>query len=218
MHFVLVHGWGFHAGIWADVARHLGPADVTLVDLGLVAGGPEGSTEWPEDAIAVGHSLGVLWLLERGRGRFKGVVSIQGFDRFCPHVAPARVAALKRGLEHDASDTMQAFWRSCGAPGFARPEALNVASLDEGLDWLMHWDAQAAKEELDCPILALGSRDDPIVPPETFPREAVSKSPWLHGGLIPTGGHVGFVERRGLFSASYWAERSAAAFLAGCLA
>ncbi len=24
MHFVLVHGWGFHAGIWADVVAHLG--------------------------------------------------------------------------------------------------------------------------------------------------------------------------------------------------
>lgn len=186
MHFVLVHGWGFHAGIWADVTGYLGGADVTLVDLGFVAGGPESDTEWPEDAIAVGHSLGLLWLLERGRGRFKAMVSIQGFDRFCPHVAPSRVTALKRGLKRDASSTMQDFWRSCGAPGFARPEALNVASLDEGLDWLMHWDAQAAKEGLGCPVLALGSRDDPIVPP------AMTEAIWQETGIVwsPDGGHV----------------------------
>ena len=186
MHFVFLHGWGFHAGIWADVVKHLGGADVTLFDLGFVAGGPEASTEWPKDAIAVGHSLGAMWLLKRGRGWFRGMVSIQGFDRFCPYVPPSRVAALKRGLKRDAPGTMESFWGSCGAPGFAPPEALNVERLDEGLDWLMHWDAQAAKEKLGCPVLALGSRDDPIVPP------AMTEAIWQEAGIVwsPDGGHV----------------------------
>jgi pimeloyl-[acyl-carrier protein] methyl ester esterase len=186
MHFVLVHGWGFHAGIWADVVEHLGPADVTLVDLGFVSRGPEGSVEWPEDAIAVGHSLGALWLLKHGRGRFKALVSIQGFDRFCPYVPPTRVAALKRGIKRDAPATMESFWGSCGAPGFAPPEALNVERLDEGLDWLMHWNAQDAKKKLDCPMLALGSRDDPIVPP------AMTEAIWAEAGIVWSldGGHV----------------------------
>ena len=145
MRFVLVHGWGFHAGIWADLVGHLEGAEVTLVDLGFVAGGPKGATDWPADAIAVGHSLGLLWLLQQGGGRFRALVSIQGFDCFCCHIAPSRVAALQRGLERDPDGTLQAFWRSCGAAGFALPEALNVARLDEGLDWLMHWDARKAK-------------------------------------------------------------------------
>jgi len=186
MHVVLVHGWGFHAGIWADVIGHLGDAQVTLVDLGFVAGGPKGSDIWPEDAIAVGHSTGVLWLLKEGGGRFKGLVSIQGFDRFCPHVPQSRVAALKRGLKRDPGGTMQAFWRSCGAPDFALPKMLNVARLDEGLDWLMHWDAREAKEGLECPILALAARDDPVVPP------AMTESVWQGSKIIwsPDGGHV----------------------------
>ena len=186
MHVVFVHGWGFHAGIWTDVVGHLGDAQVTLVDLGFVAGGPKGSMEWPEDAIAVGHSTGVLWLLKEGGGRFKALVSIQGFDRFCPHVPQSRVAALKRGLERDPAGTMQAFWRSCGAPGFALPEALNAGRLDEGLDWLMHWDAGEAKEKLDCPMLALAARDDPIVPP------AMTEAIWQGTDIVwsPDGGHV----------------------------
>jgi pimeloyl-[acyl-carrier protein] methyl ester esterase len=186
MHFVLVHGWGFHAGIWVDVVGQLGDAEVTLVDLGFVTGGPEGQEDWPEDAIAVGHSLGLLWLLKHGRGRFKGLVSIQGFDRFCPRVAPSRVTALKRGLARDPGGTMQAFWRSCGAPGFASPEMLNVARLDEGLDWLMHWSAESAKADLQCPVLALGSRDDAIVPP------AMTSAIWQGAGVVwsPDGGHV----------------------------
>jgi pimeloyl-[acyl-carrier protein] methyl ester esterase len=186
MHVVLVHGWGLHAGIWADVIGHLGDAQVTLVDLGFVADGPKSSDIWPEDAIAVGHSMGVLWLLKEGGGRFKGLVSIQGFDRFCPHVPQSRVAALKRGLKRDPGGTMQAFWRSCGAPDFALPKMLNVARLDEGLDWLMHWDAREAKEGLECPILALAARDDPIVSP------AMTESVWQGSEIIwsPDGGHV----------------------------
>lgn len=186
MHVVLVHGWGFNAGIWADVLGHLQDVDITLVDLGFIAGGPAGQDDWPEGAVAVGHSLGVLWLLERWRGRFKGLVSIQGFDRFCPHVPPARVAALKRGLARDPGGTMQAFWRSCGAPNFAAPEALNVARLDEGLDWLMHWDAESVKADLQCPVLALGSRDDAIVP------AAMTEAIWQGQNVVwsPDGGHV----------------------------
>ena len=151
MRFVLVHGWGFHAGIFADFVSHLRGAEVTLVDLGFVSGGPKGASDWPADAIAVGHSLGLLWLLERGQSRFKALVSVQGFDCFACHVAPSRLAALKRGLEREPGATLQAFWRSCGASGFAWPEALNVARLNEGLDWLRQWDARQAKAALTCP-------------------------------------------------------------------
>ncbi len=190
MHVVFVHGWGFNAGIWTELSARLPEAEITLVDLGFVEGGPEShaasDADWPEDAIAVGHSLGLLWLLKEGKGRFKALVSIQGFDRFCPHVSEVRVAALKRGLSRDAEGTMQAFWRSCGAPDFARAEALNVARLDEGLDWLVHWDAEAAKKRLECPILTLASKDDAIVP------NAMSEAVWGKGNIIwsPDGGHV----------------------------
>ncbi len=168
MHFVLVHGWGFNGRLWADLVPHLPDAKVSLVDLGFVAGGPDASPGWPadviaENTIAVGHSFGVLWFLKQGLP-FKGLISIQGFDRYCPHVPPSRVAALKRGLARDAHRTLQAFWRSCGAPDVAGPEALNVEMLDEGLDWLMHWDAEGAKKRLRCPILTLGGprrRDRP---------------------------------------------------------
>jgi len=186
MRFVLVHGWGFHAGIFADLIGHLDGAETTLIDLGFVSGGPKAATEWPSDAIAIGHSLGLLWLLEQGGGRFRGLVSIQGFECFCCHIAPQRIAALKRGLEREPGATLQAFWRSCGASGFALPEALNVARLDQGLDWLMHWDARQVKQELACPVLALAARDDAIVP------ASMSEAIWEDTGIIwsQDGGHV----------------------------
>jgi pimeloyl-[acyl-carrier protein] methyl ester esterase len=160
--------------------------EVSLIDLGFVSGGPKGATDWPEDVIAVGHSLGLLWLLENGGGRYRALVSIQGFDCFSCHVAPSRLAALQRGIERDPGGTLQAFWRSCGAAGFAWPEALNIARLDEGLDWLTNWDARKAKDELKCPVLALASRDDPIVP------VSMTEAIWGEKGVVwlPDGGHV----------------------------
>lgn len=185
MRFVLVHGWGFHAGIFADLISRLEGAEVTLVDLGFVAGGPNAASEWPAEAIAVGHSLGLLWLLERGGGRFRALVSVQGFDCFYCHVAPSRLAALRRGLERDPGETLQAFWRSCGASGFTLPDALNVARLDEGLDWLKTWDARKARQDVACPVLALAARDDVIVPP------SMSEAIWGESIIwSPDGGHV----------------------------
>ena len=186
MHVVLVHGWGFHAGLWTDFVRHLDGAGVTLVDLGFVSGGPKGERDWPPDSIAVGHSLGLLWLLARGGGQFRALVSVQGFDCFCCHVALSRVAALKRGIEREPYATVKAFWRSCGAPDFAPVEALDVPRLHEGLDWLMHWDVRDAKDGLTRPMLALAARDDAIVP------AAMSEAIWQKPGLVwsQAGGHV----------------------------
>ena len=190
MHFVIVHGWGFNGRLWGELTPRLPEANISLVDLGFVAGGPDASPGWSDnvgaqETIAIGHSFGVLWLLKQGLP-FKGLVSIQGFDRYCPHVPPTRVAALKRGLARDPGETLDAFWRSCGSPDFAPAEALNVETLDEGLDWLMHWDAEDAKKSLRCPILTLAARDDVIVPAAM--SEAVWGAETIHWS--PDGGHV----------------------------
>lgn len=187
MHFVLVHGWGFNASIWTPLIAQLGDAETTAVDLGFVgSGGNAGVPDWPEDAIAVGHSLGVLWLLKNGGGRFAGLVSIQGFDRYCPHVPKSRVVALKRGIDRDPAGTMEAFWGSCGAPGFAPPSAMKADRLREGLDWLIQWDAEDIRKSLRCPVLSLATRDDVIVPP------AMTEAIWGTENVVwrPVGGHV----------------------------
>jgi pimeloyl-[acyl-carrier protein] methyl ester esterase len=186
MHFVLVHGWGFHAGLWAGFVKQLDGARVTLVDLGFVTGGPAGEKSWPQDAIAVGHSLGLLWLMARGGGQFRALVSVQGFDCFRCHVPASRVAAMRRGIERAPYATVETFWRSSGAPVFAPPEALDIPRLHEGLDWLMKWDARDIKNGLRCPMLALAARDDTIVP------AAMSEAIWRKAELVwsPDGGHV----------------------------
>src|SRR4029453_4948940 len=99
-----------------------------------------GEKSWPKDALAVGHSLGLLWLPARGGGQVRALVSVQGFDCFCCHVPSSRGPALGRGIERTPYATVETFWRSSGAPDFAPPEALDIPRLYEGLDWVIIWD------------------------------------------------------------------------------
>jgi pimeloyl-[acyl-carrier protein] methyl ester esterase len=190
MRFVFVHGWGFDAGVWEGVAAHLAGHELSFVDLGFLGANAEVGQSWPEGAIAVGHSLGTLWLLrateEGGAPPLRALVSIQGFDRFCPYVPRARVASMRRELRRDAASTLQNFWDACGSEPFSDPVSLNTERLDEGLTWLMEWDARTAKERLAYPILALAARDDRIVP------QPMSEAIWGGGEMrwSEGGGHV----------------------------
>jgi len=68
--------------------------------------------------------------------------------------------------------------------------------------------------EIRPPTLILHARDDPFIPARTIPaREAVSEPVTL--STPEHGGHVGFISRdRGVVMPYYWAEATAAAFLA----
>lgn len=187
MNVVFVHGWGFHPCVWAPVVERLSGIDAHYVDLGFVSGF-EGEVvqALPEDAVLVGHSLGVMWLLKNLPARVRGFVSVSGFDCFYKHVHPRTVKLMQRRLSGEPYDQMQDFWASCGVEDFCGLEAFNVERLDEGLDWLMNWDAAAELQALSCPVMALGARNDQIVTPE------MSRAIWQDYDLriSETGGHM----------------------------
>ena len=185
MRFVLVHGWGFHAGIWSGLIRHLPGAEIFLVDLGFVSGGPKGVSEWPADAIAIGHSLGLLWLLEQGEGAASGRWSASRVSIASVVISPARASppcgvglSGMRTAPCSRSGVLQA--PTTSRPGRAqRCRARSRPGLADGLG--------CARSEggLQCPTLALASRDDAIVP------GAMSETIW-NGDIVwsPDGGHV----------------------------
>lgn len=66
------------------------------------------------------------------------------------------------------------------------------------------------------PTLLLHAADDPFLPAAHFPFGQVAENPCLEAVVTDEGGHVGFIEGSP-WSPSFWAEETAAEFLAGVL-
>lgn len=178
---LLVHGWGFDAALWDGVRAGL-PCGLNAqaLDLGFF-GAP---TEPPPARVtlAVGHSLGALWLL---RQDIAPVLAVNGFPRFTaapdfPHGVPPRmVERMARRLADAPAEVVDAFRARCGAgPAPAAPDAGRLAW---GLDLLLSGDARPAR-----PLAALAGRADPIVAPAMTEAAFGAAVTWLDGGhLLP---------------------------------
>ena len=67
------------------------------------------------------------------------------------------------------------------------------------------------------PALLVHSLDDPFMPSDVFPHAPVAHNPALFSALTPAGGHVGFVSGPSPLARGFWAERTAANFIAARL-
>ncbi|HEB79980.1 MAG TPA: alpha/beta fold hydrolase [Rhodospirillales bacterium] len=176
---VLVHGWGFDESFWAPLMAALPEARCKTVALGsrqVVVSGPG-------PVIAVGHSLGFLWLLHEQPFAWSALVAINGFTRFIDGVAPRTLQRMIIGLERAPEKTVADFMALCGAEA---PERLDVERLRQGLQWLMDWDAREALEAETAPVAALAGRSDPIVPAAASEAAFKSRLHWRDGGhLLP---------------------------------
>lgn len=180
---VLVHGWGFDAGVWDTVRPLLDGMEVRALDLGFF-GTPDLALPETVD-LAVGHSMGVLWLLTEARGRFRRLAAVNGFPRFTtapdyPHGTPPRmVERMASRLAQDPVAVLDAFRARCGAgPAEQVPDA---ARLAWGLDLLLRGDGRPVPSGTP----ALAGEADPIVPPEAS-RDAFSHCLFRPGGhLLP---------------------------------
>ena len=64
------------------------------------------------------------------------------------------------------------------------------------------------------PTLLINAEDDPFLPAEALPRQAVAENPFLTAAFTPSGGHLGFLAGRWPGAPIAWAEVRAVAFLA----
>lgn len=165
---VLVHGWGFAPSLWQPLRDRLPGLPCVTVDLGFF--GPESLPPWPTaPVIAVGHSLGVLWLLQQRPGPWEGLVAINGFPRFTaaanytPGVPPRVLERMARRCASNAAETVAAFRAACGDPS-PLPGSPWTERLCHGLSWLADWDA-CSSLAAGGPRLVLAGARDPILPP-----------------------------------------------------
>ncbi len=195
--FLFVHGWAMDPSLWDAVRDELGGHAGTVRGLRYFAPPPDAP---PPDAptsdlsladapvIGVGHSLGVMQLLDEPPAGLVGLVAINGFTRFAAaadHPAGMPVRLLHRmmhRLDQDADATAAAFRARCGLP--AMPCGRALPALRRGLEMLVRGDRRQAWRDLAIPVLALAARQDGIVPP------ALSVACFGTPLWAPAGGHL----------------------------
>lgn len=182
-HLVFVHGWGFTPAFWNPLRDLLPNFPASALDLGFF--GQEHLETPAGPCVAVGHSLGVPWLLRQKTFPLTAFVSLGGFGRF--DVAAGPIRAMRRGLGNNAPQVLAGFHQACGLPPALAPDAslARPDRLAQGLDWLLTWDETQTLEALGLPVLAIATQDDAVVPAplsrSSFPRNLV---------MLTDGGHA----------------------------
>jgi pimeloyl-ACP methyl ester carboxylesterase len=210
---VLVHGWGFDAGVWDAVRARL-KTEVASIDFGYFGApatvpssptSPQGDgrhavavpsmarnsaqpNTFAEPVIAVGHSLGALWWLAQADIPWRRLLCINGFPRFteAADYAPAVAPRLLARMQTQFARDPAAVLADFHARcgGHAPAGAPDVERLAAGLAALADWDGRAALAARRADVFALAGADDPIVP------AAMS-------AMAFSGGHLASVEAPG---------------------
>ncbi|WP_251864556.1 lysophospholipase [Achromobacter sp. Marseille-Q4962] len=188
---LFVHGWAFDARFWDGLRLRLGDWPHAVADAGYYGAPVHPRPDGP--VVAIGHSLGVLRLLETLPPRCAGLVSINGFARFgggpgFPQGVPRRL--LDRMLARLAAEpeaAVREFRQRCGADGPGG--APRAEALAGGLQALRDLDLRHALDALPVPLLALAGGADPIAPP-ALTQAAFAARPAAELQWLPEGGHL----------------------------
>lgn len=155
------HGWGYDASFWAPLAAVLGP--LAADDRGYY-GEPRPDPAQPDEPhVLIGHSFGAMRMLAEAGPGCRGLVAINGFDRFVagddvPGVAPRVLERMARRCATDSAGTVVDFRVRCGdaAPLPGPPTdrlAKDLAQL--GKDRISEWP--------HLPLLRLDGMADPLL-------------------------------------------------------
>ncbi|RBM05430.1 alpha/beta fold hydrolase [Novacetimonas cocois] len=189
---VFMHGWAFGPEIWTPIQRQLTGRACINLDFGYFSN--ERHVELPDGPfIAIGHSLGALWLLDQAPEQCRGMVLLNGFARFAAAadfpegVAPRILTRMMRALKSAPHATVEDFRRRAGTdlplPGTPQPERLAA-----GLQQLQDLDARQAICPPRFPLCCLAGTLDPIAPPGLTQGSLAQGTSidWVEGGhLLP---------------------------------
>lgn len=172
---LMVHGWALGPWIWQPLVDALSLSaphcEFRRVDLGFWGALQEQAGDYD---LAIGHSLGLLWLLNSDKHRFRKLIAINGFTRFARNERfrqgiPGRVIdRMKANLGREPLAQLTAFWDNSGLPPSDRPaDEGDFQQLNWGLDALKTWDgreqwSQALADLEDWMVVA--ATGDRIVP------------------------------------------------------
>lgn len=196
-----LHGWGWDAPFWERLTAALPGWRCEADDRGYF-GAPQ-EPAWDEPCIVVAHSFGAMRALTAMPATCRGLVAINGFDRFTPGVSPRIIERMILRFEKDPTTVLADFRRRCGSEEPFGP--LDAERLQTDLQALRDDDRSGEAERWLTPILSIQGGHDPLLPAPM--RDAVfAGAPLLERMTHPGGGHLLPLED------ASWCARAIAAF------
>ena len=183
-----VHGWGFDRSLWDGVIALLPEHDFRCEDRGYFGAPAEAAIAG--EHLAVTHSLGTLHALAGPAPGCRGLLAINGFDRFgaAPEFPGVALRVLDRMLQRLAAApaaVVGEFRARCGAPPAAG--APDLPALQRDLLMLRNTDCRAGP--WPARLHTLEADDDPLLP--LAMRDAVfASTPHRLRLRQPTGSHL----------------------------
>lgn len=184
-HLIFVHGWSFCQDIWPEVLTYIGPHNKNLHFIDPVKDHHNvASFSFLNQAIVIGHSLGVLWLLEQSAHfNYKALISIAGFDCFYKHKDKRNIEVMQHMLDRNPMKQINDFRHFAGTPSKYTGKMPSLQTMKTGLSWLLSKDCSSQRQALTCPIHILASEDDTIVPKDMTEKCWPSQSiHWIKNG------------------------------------
>lgn len=187
---LFVHGWGFDADFWNDVAALLPDFRKEFVDRGYF--GPPRNPEIIGPVVAITHSFGSMHILRDPPPGCRGLIAINGFDRFTsstgfPGVSPRVVDRMIKRFDSDPETVLADFRHRCGTDKVFGP--LRLASIQKDLLALRNMDCRPDSAHPRLSILSIQGAADPILPPSM--RDTVfSTAVHIERATHPEGGHL----------------------------
>ena len=176
---LLLHGWGFDAGLWDALTQQLAAYRMVRWDRGYFGEKAEAEVEPP--FVAIGHSLGAM-MLANLLPHDVPLVAVNGFDHFVGDgaVAPRVLDRMRSRFAEDPAEVLADFRERCGAP--PPPEDLDERRLKMDLALL------GSRRVASAPLrtLSLQGGLDPILP--EYLRETVF--PGAERATHPDAGHL----------------------------
>ncbi|MES2493370.1 MAG: alpha/beta hydrolase [Pseudomonadota bacterium] len=190
MILLFLHGWAFDRTLWRDVIGLLPRLDCRLADRGYF--GAPAVADCSDDVVAVTHSLGTMHLLAAPPPHCRGLVAINGFDRFCaapgfPGVPRRVVDRMAVRMAADASAVVNDFRARCGMGGAPAMQAADVLAADLAL--LRDGDCREQASRWQAPLVLLDAHDDPILP-AALRGAAFGGTPGARRIMQERGGHL----------------------------
>ena len=193
MRILCVHGWAFGPAMWQAMnGRLVGLMDDDALEIECADLGFYGESHLPSGHfdLAIGHSFGLLWLLDSGLAKFDRLVAVNGFTRFAatedfqcgwPHRIIQR---MRKGLASSADTVIAEFLKNSGLDQDAVASVSGGQPDVERLDWALealinndgreHGTNSAGREELSRRPRTTSSR--PNIPINASPAVTFSGS------------------------------------------